>query len=119
MRRVALALVVLGFVLFVLPVLSLAFDEGAVPAASDAPPLPAGVTVEAEEVMCGSAGCWRELTLSGLRDMSAEQLAARLGADGTGEVCRARSLVDRRVVCTWVVEGAGGAALHVGFDRSW
>jgi hypothetical protein len=104
---------------FVVPVVSLAFDEAAVPAVSDAPPLPEGVTVAHEEVLCGSGGCWRELTLDGPGGRSAGQLSAWLGVEPGQEVCAARNLVDRRRVCSGVIELREGAGLYLSFDRSW
>ncbi|WP_341359625.1 hypothetical protein V5H98_18250 [Georgenia sp. M64] len=98
-------------VLFV-PVLWLQLDETAVPPVSDLPALPAGVTIASDEVMCGSGGCWHQLTLSGPENQSAEELVAGVG-DALGlpvstsgqpqEACHARGLLDRRRVCT----GAG------------
>ena len=81
-----LAAPVLAAVVLAAPVLSLVFDEGAVPASSDVPPLPAGVSVVGEEIDCGSGGCWRELTLQGLEGRSPEERAARVGMPH--ETCR-------------------------------
>ena len=118
-RRVVLALALSGVVYFVVPVLSLAFDEAAVPAVSDAPPLPEGVTVAHEDVLCGSGGCWRELTLDGPGGRSAGELAAWLGVEPGQEICEARNLVDRRRVCSGVSDPARGAVGYLRFDRSW
>ncbi|WP_456599887.1 hypothetical protein [Blastococcus sp. SYSU DS0616] len=99
------------------PTLRLAFDEGAVPPSSDTPALPTGVTVAREEVACGSGGCWRELTLRGPRGQSAADLAASVGLPQ--EVCSARSLLDRRRVCTGIHVIGERVLLYVQFDRSW
>jgi hypothetical protein len=100
----------------VAPVLWLAVDEGAVPASSDAPALPAGVTVAHEEVMCGSGGCWRELTLNGPDGQAPAELAAILGLPH--ETCSARSLLDRRRVCSGVTVIGEKVLVYVQFDRS-
>lgn len=95
--------------LLIAPVVWLALDDTAVPAASDAPDLPDGVTVAEDEVLCASGGCWRQLTLTG-----------RAASDLTGiasESCAARSLIDRRVVCTWLDFVDGEARLSLRFDR--
>lgn len=118
-RRLVLAPALFGVVHVVVPVVSLASDEAAVPAVSDAPQLPQGVTVAHEDVLCGSGGCWRELTLHGSSRPSAEQPAAGLEVKPGQEICAARNLVDRRRVCTGVSELAEGAGLHLRFDRSW
>ena len=119
MRRVVLALALFGVVYFVVPVLSLALDEAAVPAVSDAPPLQEGVTVAHEDVLCGSGGCWRELTPDGPVGRPAGQLAAWLGTEPGQEICEARNLVDRRRVCSGVPDLAQGAVVYLRFDRSW
>ena len=119
MRRGVVALAVLGVVFFVVPVLSLALDEAAVPAGSDAPALPQGVTVAHDEVQCGSGGCWPELTQDAPGGGSTEDLAAWLGVEPGQEVCRARDLIDQRQVCSGIANPAEGAVVHLRFDRSW
>jgi hypothetical protein len=119
LRRGLVVLVAVGLVVFVVPWVSLVLDEGAVPAASDAPPLPEGVTVVGEDVHCGSGGCSRELTLGGIGDLSSEEVAADLGLEPGKWVCRARNLLDRRRVCSGVSHLARGVVLHLSFDRSF
>jgi hypothetical protein len=98
------------------PVVSLSLDEAAVPPSSAAPPLPAGVTVANDELRCGSGGCFHELTLTGPPEDSPADLAASVGPPG--ETCRARSLLDRRQVCTGVDVFGTRVVLHVRYDRS-
>lgn len=120
LRRIIVRAFVLvaGLVLLVLaaPVVTLVLDEGAVPAASDAPLLP-GVTVEHDEVFCGSGGCWRRLTVDLTDGQSLTDVAPSI--DRTHEACHTRSLFDRRRVCIGV-EGFDddGVRLYVRFDRS-
>jgi hypothetical protein len=107
-----LALVVLGPAA---PVVWLTIDETAVPPASDAPPLPQGVTATYQGVSCASGGCWREWTVSGPRSWSGTELADRL--DMPTERCATRSLLDRREVCTSLELINGQAHLFVQFTR--
>jgi len=110
-------LVVLVALVLALPVLWLkTVDEAAVPSASDAPSLPAGVTVGQEEVLCGSGGCYRMLWLSPRRGQSHAELAERVGLPHQN--CRARSLLDRRHVCSHLEVSPAGVAVVVQFDRS-
>jgi hypothetical protein len=112
------AALVLAALVLVAPVVSLALDEGAVPSSSDIPPLPDGVTLAREESRCGSGGCYHWLTLDGPEGQSAEQLAASVGAPH--ETCHARSLLDRRQVCSGVVDVIDErVVLYVRFDRSF
>ena len=108
------AAVVTGLVLAA-PVLWLRIDEAGVPPLSDAR-LPAGATVRHEEIQCGSGGCWRELTLDGLPGNSSEERAASIGHPH--ETCRARSLIDRRRVCTGVTVVGQRIRLYLQYDRS-
>lgn len=97
-------LVTIAGVALVGPVVMIEVDDGwAIPPSSDAPDLPAGVTIASDERQCGSGGCWRELTLRGAELEELEALAATLGMPE--EVCRARSLLDWRRVCTGVTVG--------------
>lgn len=97
------------------PVVMIELDDGwAIPPSSDAPDLPAGVTVAAEERQCGSGGCWRELTLQGPDDQTPQEIAASL--DLPEEVCRARSVLDRRRVCAGVITG-DHVRVYLQFDR--
>jgi hypothetical protein len=119
LRRVILAcagLLVLVLLVVVAPVVRLALDEGAVPASSDIPPLPAGVTAGHEEVTCGSGGCYLRLRLSKPGAGSAEEIAGNLGV--REQKCQVRSLVDRRRVCTYVDAVGKDVFLSVQFDRS-
>ncbi len=77
------------------PVLLINIDEMAVPPASE---LPDGLAVESEELGCGSGGCWRDFRVRPPEGQSAEELAAELGLGR--DSCAARSLLDRRRVCT-------------------
>lgn len=89
-------------------------DGNAIPPSSDAPDLPADVSIESDERQCGSGGCWRELTLHGPEHQTAEELAASL--DMPEESCEARSLLDRRRVCTGVTAG-DQVRIYMQFDR--
>lgn len=112
------AWLVLGLALvLVAPVLWLhAVDEGAVPSASDAPRLPAGVTVAREELQCGSGGCYLVLTLTASGSRSAAELMARAGYPE--RVCAADGWLDRRRVCTQAGVRGDAASLVVQYDRS-
>lgn len=108
-------LVTIAGVALVGPVVMLELDDGwAIPSSSDAPDLPAGVTIASDERRCGSGGCWRELTLRGAEHQTPEELAATL--DMPEEVCRARSLLDRRRVCTGVIAG-DHVRVYLQFER--
>jgi hypothetical protein len=113
----AVVVVLLGFAIVFLaaPVLWLTVDEAAVPPASDAPPLPDGVRAADQQVTCGSGGCWREWTLSGPSSQSETELLDSL--DLSVESCAARSLLDRREVCTWLDVVDGDVRLYLQFDR--
>lgn len=98
------------------PVLWLVVDEAAVPPTSDLPSLPAGVSADHQGVDCGSGGCWREWTLSGLSSTDEDDDVA--GAlDIAGDGCAARSLLDRRQVCTSVRTVRGETRVYVQFRR--
>ncbi|MPV36826.1 hypothetical protein [Georgenia subflava] len=108
-------LVTVAGVALLRPVVMIEIDDGwAIPPSSDAPDLPAGVTIASDERQCGSGGCWRELTLHGPEHQTPEELAATL--DIPEEVCRARSLLDRRRVCTGVTTH-DHVRVYLQFDR--
>jgi hypothetical protein len=112
-RWLVAAAVLLGLVLL-LPVLWMkTVDEAGVP--SGVPPLPAGVTVVGEDLLCGSGGCYRVLRLRGPVEGSADGWP-----DGVGpqhQVCRAAGLLDRRQVCSHLEDWGKGVALVVQYDR--
>ncbi|GAB2609613.1 hypothetical protein [Pseudactinotalea suaedae] len=56
-------------------------DEGAVPAASSLPDVPAGAEVISQEKRCGSGDCWWELRLHTVDGQSPAELAAAMGLD--------------------------------------
>jgi hypothetical protein len=107
--------VLVGMVL-VAPAVSLALDEAAAPPSSAVPPLPSGVAVVRDDLRCGSGGCFHELRLTGPPEESPAELAASVGPPG--ETCRARSLLDRRRVCTGVDVLGNRVVLHVRYARS-
>ncbi|PUB24487.1 hypothetical protein C8K30_109239 [Promicromonospora sp. AC04] len=111
---VVLAVAVAAFL--AAPVLWLAISEDAMPPSSSLPALPDGARVVAEEKGCGSGGCWLELTVDAPAGMSGEDLASEVLPDG--EACAVRSVLDRRRVCTWVMEvEAGSAQFNMQYDR--
>lgn len=112
------AWLVVGLALvLVAPVLWLhAVDEGAVPSASDAPALPAGVRVGNDDLSCGSGGCWLRLGLIATEGRSPAALLARAGYPD--RTCGPDSLLDRRRVCTDLVVDGRRAWLVVQYDRS-
>lgn len=111
---VVLAVAVAAFL--AAPALWLEIDEAAMPPSSSFPALPDGARVVAEEKGCGSGGCWLELTVDAPAGMSGEDLASKVLPDG--EVCAVRSVLDRRRVCTWVMEvEAGSAQFNMQYDR--
>ncbi|GAA4425652.1 hypothetical protein GCM10023169_23510 [Georgenia halophila] len=112
---VALALVALTAIVLAAPVLLLILDEGAVPPRSDVPDLPDDVRVTHEEVLCGSGGCYRDLTLEGPPDHTPAQTAASMGSPQ--QTCSARNLLDRRRVCTHVEIIQDAVHLYVQFQR--
>jgi hypothetical protein len=114
--RLLAVLAVVTVAVLAAPVLWLAVDEGAVPEAADAPALPPGVSVTRDEVLCGSGGCWRELTLRGTDGQRAVDVAASVGP--SDETCRARGLLDRRRVCSGVRVVGNEVRLYLQFDRS-
>ena len=109
--------VLLGLVAVALvaPVWWLEVDESAVPPSADVPSLPVGVTIEHEEVACGSGGCWRALMLRGPEHQSPAELAASVGLPR--ETCRVRSLLDLRKVCSGVGVVGERVVLYVQFHR--
>ena len=108
---------VLGVALvLVAPVLWLQVDEGAVPSASDAPALPAGVQVASDELSCGSGGCSLWLRLIATEGRSPAALLARAGYQE--RTCGPDSLLDRRRVCSYLVVDGRRASLLVQYDRS-
>jgi hypothetical protein len=110
--------VLLGLLVVVLtaPVVWLSIDETAVPPASDAPELRDEVTATSLGVSCGSGGCWRAWALTASPSQSGRDLADSI--DVPEESCAARSVLDRRKVCTWVEVVRGEARLFLGFERS-
>jgi len=93
------AIAVAGVILLAAPVLWVIIDDSALPPEPD---LPAGITVLSRDVSCGSGGCYRELLLVGSRGQSGTEVIAELGLQVGAELCRARSLIDRRSACTYV-----------------
>jgi hypothetical protein len=111
-----MALAVIAAVALVLPPLSLAVDESAMPPASSLPALPEGARVTGEDMGCGSGGCWRELTVDAPHGMSGEELAAEVLPDGG--VCPFQGTFDLRRVCSWVMEtGAESVQVNLQYDR--
>lgn len=103
MIRASVLVVVLVTLWLVVPLLSLAVDEGSVPSNRAARAVPAGVEVVTSEEQCGSGGCWRDLTLR-WPGRSVADLRAKLGLPpgDTSQRCRAASWVDRRRACLGV-----------------
>ena len=108
-------LLLLAFLVLAGPALWLQVDENAIPPASDVPPLPAGVTIESDEVLCGTGGCYRRLRLTGPAGQSPDELATSIGL--AHQVCHARSLLDRRRVCSHLDVADERVFLVVQFDR--
>jgi hypothetical protein len=110
------ALVALAALGLSLPLLLLALDESAMPQASSLPALPDGARVTAEDMSCGSGGCWLELTVDAAAGMSGEELVTETLPDG--DDCAFQGVLDLRRVCTWVtgVE-AGSAQFNVQYER--
>lgn len=97
-----MALAAIAAVALVLPPLSLAVDESAVPPASALPALPEGARVIGEEMGCGSGGCWLELTVDAPHGMSDDELKAEVLPDG--RECAFRGVLDLRRVCAGVID---------------
>ena len=115
-------LVLVGAVLAA-PKLWLAVDESAVPPSSTFPDLPDGARVTTVDMGCGSGGCWHELTVRAPDGATGAELVAAVLPDGPE--CVARSLIDRRRVCTGVIETAttdlaedDAVRFYVQYDRS-
>jgi hypothetical protein len=114
--RGAVALAVVAVVGLALPPLSLALDESAMPPASSLPALPDGARVAAEDMGCGSGGCWLELTVDAAAGMSGEELVAETLLDG--EECAFRGVLDLRRVCAGVIDvEAEAARFFVQYER--
>ena len=115
-RTVVRAVVVLAAAGLALPPLSLALDESAMPPASSLPALPDGAHVGAEDMGCGSGGCWLELPVDAPAGMSGKELAAAV-VPGS-EACGFQGVLDLRRVCTGVTDvDAGAARFYVRYDR--
>lgn len=111
-----LVLVAVAGTAILAPVVLIEIDDGwAIPPSTDVPDLPAGVTIASDERQCGSGGCWRELTVRGPEHRTAEDVAASLGIPE--ETCRARSLLDRRRVCTGVTVAGDDVRIYLLFER--
>ncbi|WP_454859012.1 hypothetical protein [Promicromonospora soli] len=109
-------LAVLAVVGLVLPPLSLAVDETAMPPASALPALPDGARVTAEGMGCASGGCWLELTAQGPAGMSGEELAAETLPDG--RECAFRGVFDLRRACAGVIDvDTDAARFFVQYER--
>jgi len=116
MVRGVVALAVAAALGLSLPLLLLALDESAMPPASSLPALPDGARVTAEDMGCGSGGCWLELTVDAPAGMSGEALAAETLADG--EECAFRGVLDLRRVCAGVIGVEVEAArFYVQYER--
>ena len=114
--RGAVVLAVVAAVGLALPPLSLIVRESAMPPASSLPTLPEGAHVTAEDMGCGSGGCWRELTVGAPAGMSGEELAAEVVPDG--EARAFQGMLDLRRVCAGVIEAeAETARFYVQYDR--
>ena len=100
--RGVVALAVVAAVGLALPPLSLALDESAMPPASSLPALPDGARVTAEDMGCGSGGCWLELTVDAPAGMSGEELVAETLLDG--DECVFQGLLDLRRVCAGAID---------------
>ncbi|WP_369375104.1 hypothetical protein AB1046_10705 [Promicromonospora sp. Populi] len=114
--RGVVGLAVVAAVGLTFPPLWLLVDEWAKPPASALPALPDGARVVAEDMGCGSGGCWRELTVDAPDGMSGEELAAEVMPEG--ETSAFQGVLDLRRVVTGVMDtGAGSARFYVGYDR--
>jgi hypothetical protein len=114
--RGVVALAAIAAVALVLPPLSLAVDESAMPPASSLPALPEGARVTGEDMGCGSGGCWRELTVDAPPGMSGKELAAEILPDG--RVCPFQGTFDLRRVCSWVMEAdARSVQINLQYER--
>ncbi|HST85492.1 MAG TPA: hypothetical protein VLL08_27385 [Kineosporiaceae bacterium] len=117
-RRAVVAVIVFAGLLgafLVLPVLAMKFDESSVPPTSDFPALPDGVSVESSQTPCGSDGCYRELWLVGSAGWSPAEVVKALRLNR--EKCEARSLFDRRQICTGATVYGEKVQLYLQFDH--
>lgn len=111
-----MALAALAALSLSVPLLLLALDESAMPPASSLPALPDGARMAAEDMGCGSGGCWLELTVDAPAGMSGEELAAETLSDG--EECAFRGVLDLRRVCAGVIDVEEEAArFYVQYER--
>ena len=108
-------LVVVAVLALAAPALLVRWDEAAVPPSSDVPALPADVTITADEVFCGSGGCYRTVRLRPAAGQTPLELATVLALPH--EECSARSLLDRRVVCTGLHVLDDEVSVYLLFDR--
>lgn len=111
-------LIAVGGAAIIAPVLLIELDDGyTIPHVSDAPELPEGVTVIDDQRNCGSGGCWQELTLRGPQNQSHSKLAASLNFPQDAWNCEARSLFDRRQLCTSARIGPDGVKIFMHYQR--
>lgn len=72
------------------------FVEASVPARSELPDLPDGLTIANEREGCGSGSCYREFDIVGGPTDAPDSILSRLPSD---EECARHSLVDWRPLC--------------------
>jgi hypothetical protein len=78
-----------------------------VPPASENPAIPSDVTITSTGTVCGSGGCFRELTLQGRSGEAPDDLADRLGL--APEICHEQpGLTPRQVCATATAEPSDG-----------
>ena len=83
------------------------------PPRSRTPDLPSGATIVAEDMDCGSGGCWREITVAPAAGQSPEDLAQEM--DLSEEQRKSPTLFDPGFVNVWANPKDGQLVIGIGY----
>ncbi|GIF45159.1 hypothetical protein BC793_1723 [Actinoplanes xinjiangensis] len=84
------------------------------PSRSRIPDLPSGAAIVAEDMGCGSGGCWREITVAPAAGQSPEDLAQEMNL--SEEQHQSPTLFDPGFVYVWAHPRDGQLVLGIGYQ---
>jgi hypothetical protein len=110
---IAAGLLTCLWVLRFLWLLAMGGESTDVPPRSRTPDLPSGATIVAEDMGCGSGGCWREITVAPAAGQSPEDLAQEM--DLSEEQHQSPTLFDPGFVNVWAHPKDGQLVIGIGY----
>jgi hypothetical protein len=110
---IAAGTLALLWVLRFLWLLTMGNELTTLPPRSRTPDLPVGATMVAEDMGCGSGGCWREITVAPAAGQSPEDLAREM--DLAEAQRRSPTLFDPGFVDVWAHPRDGQLVIGIGY----